>query len=71
VVEQIEGLAGNINLEALSHGEVLDQREVDIIDRTAGFGVSACVSKCAKTSLDIARVRVFGEIGDDVRVSVR
>jgi len=51
-----------IDLVALAHGEVFDQRKVDIVDRTTGLRVTTGIGECTETCLDIARVRVLSEV---------
>ena len=56
MIKEIERLSGQIDFKSLPHREMLDEREVDVVDRTAGLRISTGIGKRAKPRLDVAGI---------------
>ena len=65
MVEQVECLRADLEAVLLGEIQALQQSEVEVVDMVERQRIAAAVGTCAQRRLDVARVGVVGDVGDD------
>src|SRR5258708_2516822 len=66
VVEDVERLRAELERIVLLHRDPLEGREIKVVDRTDGKGVTSAVRQSAGTGLDVVGVGVDGSVPNKV-----
>src|SRR5437763_5738435 len=70
VVEGVEEVGAELNPSGLAELDVLEERDVEVVDARHPEGVTTDGGLSAIARLDVPRVRVVGEIADDIPAAV-
>src|SRR5436189_5891839 len=62
MIQSVEEHCAELELFAFGDGEALDHRKIEVVDASQRHRVPAAIGVCTRTSLDISRIRIAGQV---------